>query len=104
MAIATLVNACQVLRDAYDMEELVTVECMRAVHATDMETGERKIVTTGELRIDPWGNFDEGTWLWMLDDAELIEYPVPATGRLGLWDFPMGDNLVGTRSCLIPPP
>ena len=102
VAIATLNNACRVIRDAYDDEELVTVELMRAAYATDMETGERKIVTKGELKIDPWGNFDLGRWLWKLGDIERIEYPVPATGRLGLWEFAIGDNLVGTRSCLIP--
>lgn len=33
----------------------------------------------------PWG--DLGSWHWVLADVAPLDPPVPATGRLGLWDI-----------------
>lgn len=35
----------------------------------------------------PYGDFTLGRWLWLLDDTEQLDKPLPATGRQGLWDI-----------------
>lgn len=34
-----------------------------------------------------FGDYTPGRWAWMLDGADLLERPVPATGRQGLWNW-----------------
>ena len=40
-----------------------------------------------EIKIDSFGDFSLGRWLWMLTDIQRIEPPVPARGRQRLWDW-----------------
>ena len=40
-----------------------------------------------EIKIDSFGDFSLGRWLWMLTDIQRIEPPVPARGRQRLWEW-----------------
>lgn len=35
----------------------------------------------------PYGDFTPGRWAWLLDDVQPLAVPIPAKGRLGLWDW-----------------
>lgn len=35
----------------------------------------------------PFGNYTPGRFAWILDNVEIINEPIPAKGKLGLWDF-----------------
>jgi hypothetical protein len=41
---------------------------------------------------EPWGDLDQEDgkpiWHWVLSEAMVINPPINATGRLGLWDLP----------------
>lgn len=37
----------------------------------------------------PFGDFTPGRYAWDLEDVEKLPKPVPADGRLGLWDWKM---------------
>ena len=39
----------------------------------------------GESRIDPWGDFSPGRWLWFLTEVRPLPEPVPAIGRQTFW-------------------
>ena len=34
-----------------------------------------------------WGDFDEGRWLWALEDVRRIDPPVAVKGQQGWWDW-----------------
>ena len=34
-----------------------------------------------------FGHYEVGRWAWLLADAELLPQPIPARGRLGIWDW-----------------
>jgi hypothetical protein len=36
------------------------------------------------------GDFSPGRFAWLLADIVALEPPVPARGRLGLWEWPAG--------------
>ena len=36
---------------------------------------------------DPFGDFSEGRYLWLLKDVVPLREPVPALGRQGIWDW-----------------
>ena len=40
-----------------------------------------------EVRVDPFGDFSEGRWLWFLEDIRPLDPPVPARGRQRLWEW-----------------
>ena len=49
---------------------------------------------TGWVEPDPYGDFSTGRWLWLLEDVEPCNPPVPAVGHQGLWDWrPDGEAL-----------
>lgn len=35
----------------------------------------------------PFGDFTPGRWAWLLADVDALEVPIPAKGRLGLWQW-----------------
>ena len=39
------------------------------------------------VRVDPFGDFSAGRYLWRLADIKRIDPPVPAKGSRGLWDW-----------------
>ena len=45
-----------------------------------------------EIRADSYGDFRPPRWLWVLEDVEPIDPPVPARGSLGLWDWEQDPN------------
>ena len=54
-----------------------------AVHEAGTEMG--CAVGAARTRIDPWGDFSAGRWLWFLDDVEALPEPAPAVGRQSFW-------------------
>ena len=44
------------------------------------------------IRIDPYGDFTVGRWLWFLEDIEKLDPPVPATGHQGFWNWTPDTN------------
>ena len=40
-----------------------------------------------EVPVCACGDYSEGRWLWMLDDIEPLDPPVPARGYQGLWEW-----------------
>ena len=42
---------------------------------------------TGPVDADPYGDFGPGRWLWFLQDVFPYSSPIPAVGRMGLWDW-----------------
>ncbi len=36
---------------------------------------------------DPYGNYQPGRWIWVLEDIKPLEPPIPARGSLGLWEW-----------------
>jgi hypothetical protein len=34
-----------------------------------------------------FGDYAVGRYAWILDNVELLEYPIEAKGRLGIWEF-----------------
>ena len=43
-----------------------------------------RIYKTAEERL---GDYSPGRWAWLLEDVRRLDAPVPAKGRLGLWDI-----------------
>lgn len=37
--------------------------------------------------VDPYGDFSPGRYLWLLEDIEPVDPPIPATGRQWIWDW-----------------
>ena len=54
-----------------------------AVHDVDTEMG--RAAGAARTRIDPWGDFSAGRWLWFLADVRALPKPIPAVGRQGFW-------------------
>ena len=61
----------------------------RVVSATGRGTVmvDRLVDGKAEARVDAFGNFVVGRWLWFFEDVERWEAPVEARGRLGIWTF-----------------
>ncbi len=69
---------------------LARVECVdlatgQAVHDGRTEVG--YAADLGQTRIDPWGDFGPGRWLWFLADVRPLPEPVPAIGRQSFWHW-----------------
>ena len=45
-----------------------------------------------EPRVDAYGDFNTGRWLWMLGDIRRLDPPVPAVGQRMLWEFQMPEE------------
>ena len=56
-----------------------------AVHDIGTETG--CAVGAARTRIDPWGYFSSGRWLWFLADVKALPEPAPAVGRQSFWHW-----------------
>ena len=56
-----------------------------AVHDSRTETG--CTMGLGRTRIDPWGDFSAGRWLWFLVDVRTLPAPVLAVGHQGFWHW-----------------
>ena len=54
-----------------------------ATHEPGTEAG--CTVGKGKSRIDPWGDFSPGRWLWFLTEVKPLPEPVPAIGRQSFW-------------------
>ena len=37
---------------------------------------------------DPYGDYSEGRWIWLLSRVRRVEPPIEATGRRGIWTLP----------------
>lgn len=66
-----------------------------ATHEPGTEAG--CAVGKGKSRIDPWGDFSSGRWLWFLTEVRPLPEPVPAIGRQTFWRWDGGvTNAAGT--------
>ena len=54
-----------------------------AVHDLSTEVG--CAVGLGQTRIDTWGDFSPGRWLWFLAEVSALPAPVPAIGHQSFW-------------------
>ena len=54
-----------------------------AVHDSHAEVG--RAVNLGQTRIDPWGDFSPGRWLWFLDEVEPLLEPMATLGHQLFW-------------------
>ena len=54
-----------------------------AVHDRNTEVG--CALGVGRTRIDPWGDFSPGRWLWFLSDVWALPDPPPAIGHQSFW-------------------
>ena len=43
--------------------------------------------TPGQVAIDVYGDFSRGRYLWILDEIQRLDPPVPARGRQGVWKW-----------------
>lgn len=50
----------------------------------DTDIKDRRIVEKNELA---FGDYTPGRFAWILDNVEIINEPIPAKGKLGLWEF-----------------
>ena len=58
----------------------------RVGHALhDLSTEAGCAVGLGQTRVDPWGDFSAGRWLWFLADVGAIPEPLPAVGHQLFW-------------------
>ena len=50
------------------------------------------------IKTDPHGDFSLGRWLWMLQDIERVDPPVPARGFQGWWEWtPLRPNAISKK-------
>ena len=75
LATATLAGMARV--------EYVEPPAAHAVHDRSTEVG--CAPGAGRTRIDPWGDFSPGRWLWFLNDIRALPNPAPALGRQSFW-------------------
>ena len=47
---------------------------------------------TQEPRVDAYGDFQPGRWLWMLGGIQRLDPPLPTRGQRMLWDFEMPED------------
>ena len=40
------------------------------------------------MNSDPYGDYSEGRWIWLLSRVRPVELPIEATGRRGVWTLP----------------
>ena len=59
-----------------------------ATHEPGTEAG--CAVGKRETRIDPWGDFSPGRWLWFLTEVRPLPEPIPAVGRQAFWQWDDG--------------
>ena len=41
----------------------------------------------GSVKVDAYGDFTAGRWLWFLEDIEPLDPPVLAKGHQGFWNW-----------------
>ena len=65
---------------------------LRCVRETDGEVAYLSMSfipdASPKVAVDPHGDFGKGRWLWFLRDIQRLNPPVPAVGRMGLWEWP----------------
>ena len=69
-----------------------TVVCTAILDHAARVTGPEhngQVTVTGNhwVKIDEWGDFGPGRWLWFLRDMEPMDPPVPARGHQGFWNW-----------------
>ena len=75
-----------------DYEALPRGYIIGEVNLVDVMRVEMLPISTDSLRSrtleeNAFGDFTKGRWAWILEDAVAWDEVVPATGKLGLWDF-----------------
>ena len=77
----------------------------RAPDPTDPEYGHYVLCRTPEGAMfdvldDRLGDYSAGRWMWVLDDVDVFDEPIPASGRHGLWDWTPPDGWLDGRDRL----
>ena len=55
--------------------------------ARDLATKTGCAVGLGQTRIDPWGDFSIGRWLWLLAEVKPLPEPIPTVGHQSFWHW-----------------
>ena len=40
------------------------------------------------VKVDPYGDYSVGRWIWFLGDIRKLDKPIPARGMQRLWELP----------------
>lgn len=75
-----IIAKCQLV-DCVKMADWKLNNGLRVIEAT-LENGQ--VVTGNELE---FGDYAPGRYAWILDNIRPLETPIPAKGKLGLWEF-----------------
>jgi hypothetical protein len=75
-----VIAVCQLV-DCVQIDWVFNYHCAREATA-GLKNG--SVVYGNELY---FGNFTPGRYAWILEDVRMLPEPVPAKGRLGLWDW-----------------
>ena len=50
-----------------------------------------------QVRMDGLGDYGFGRWVWLLDNIEALDEPIPARGRQGIWYWEPPDGVAARR-------
>ena len=67
---------------------MARVECVDSMTAHAVHNGRTEMgcaAGAARTRIDPWGDFNSGRWVWFLNDVEALPEPISAVGRQSFW-------------------
>lgn len=70
--------------------EVTLVDCLKMGDRYDIQNN--PAVKPGTLERAA-GIYEEGRWVWVLEDPKPYEKAIPARGALGLWEWPAGAYL-----------
>lgn len=75
-----IIAKCELI-DCIKMKDWIADTSLKVIKAT-LENG--KAITGNELEL---GDFTPGRYSWILDNIELLKNPIPAKGKLSLWEY-----------------
>ena len=85
---------------------MVATAVLKAAYRVRKLEKDRALLVDTErtIPVDPHGDYTPGRWLWVLEDIRPIDPPIPATGRLGLWNWDGGEEFEDTQEPRGPKP
>lgn len=75
-----IIAKCELI-NCIKMKDWFADTSLKVVKVT-LENG--KVIAGNELE---FGDFTQGRYAWILDNVELLEDPIPAKGKLSLWEY-----------------
>lgn len=68
---------------------IVTGAAIGVMNLVDCIQMDQELIDAPEMASElPWGGWAPGRWAWVLQPIEWFAEPIPAKGRLGLWEWP----------------